>query len=79
MVELKQYWRENPVEGALFVLVLVGAVNWGIIGLGMTSVVERVVSNPNTIDTVYVAVGAAGAVLLANDLGVVPVFRGEDE
>lgn len=76
-LELKDYWRENPVEGAVFVVILVGALNWGIVGLGMTGLVERVVSDQDTVETVYVVIGAAGVVTLANDVGLWPVFRDE--
>lgn len=78
-LEIKDYWRENPVEGALYVLVLVGALNWGLIGLGESGLVSQLVGSQETVDAVYLAVGAAGGVLLANDLGVITPFRDDEQ
>lgn len=74
-LELKEYWRENPVEGAAFALVLVGALNWGLIGLGEPGLVQQFVSEQSTVDAVYLAVGVAGLALTLNDLGVITPFR----
>ena len=53
--------RAEPVWLALVVL---GALNWGIVGLFDTNVVEEIFGTGTAADVVYVIVGLAGLAML---------------
>lgn len=45
-------------------LILIGALNWGIVGLFDTNVVEEIFGTGTFTDIVYVVVGIAGLVMI---------------
>jgi uncharacterized membrane protein YuzA (DUF378 family) len=45
-------------------LVIIGALNWGIVGLFDTNVVEEILGSGTAADVVYVIVGLAGLAML---------------
>ena len=51
-------------EPLALVLVIVGALNWGILGLTDTNVVAEIFGTGTLLDVVYVIVGVAGLMLL---------------
>ena len=53
--------RAEPVWLAL---VVIGALNWGIVGLFDTNVVEEILGTGTVTDIVYVLVGLAGLAML---------------
>jgi uncharacterized membrane protein YuzA (DUF378 family) len=53
--------RAEPVWLALLVI---GALNWGIVGLFDTNVVEELLGTGTAADVVYVVVGLAGLAML---------------
>ena len=53
--------RSEPVWLAL---VIIGALNWGIVGLFDTNVVEEILGTGTAADVVYVAVGLAALAML---------------
>ena len=53
--------RAEPIWLAL---VIIGALNWGIVGLFDTNVVEEILGTGTAADVVYVIVGLAGLALL---------------
>jgi uncharacterized protein len=53
--------RAEPVWLAL---VIIGALNWGIVGLFDTNVVEEILGSGTAADVVYVIVGLAGLAML---------------
>jgi uncharacterized membrane protein YuzA (DUF378 family) len=53
--------RAGPVWLALLVI---GALNWGIVGLFDTNVVEELLGTGTAADVVYVVVGLAGLAML---------------
>ncbi len=53
--------RTEPIWLALLVI---GALNWGIVGLFDTNVVEEILGTGTAADVVYVIVGVAGLVML---------------
>ena len=53
--------RTEPIWLALAVI---GALNWGIVGLFDTNVVEEILGTGTAADVVYVIVGLAGLALL---------------
>jgi uncharacterized membrane protein YuzA (DUF378 family) len=46
------------------VLVVIGALNWGIVGLFDTNVVEEILGTGTAADVVYVLVGLAGLAMV---------------
>src|SRR2546421_4546698 len=52
------------LEPLALVLVLIGALNWGIVGLFHENVVANIVSDGTVRDVIYAVVGFAGLVLL---------------
>jgi uncharacterized membrane protein YuzA (DUF378 family) len=59
--------RSEPIWLAL---VIIGALNWGIVGLFDTNVVEEILGSGTAADVAYVIVGLAG-------LGLIPRLLGE--
>jgi uncharacterized membrane protein YuzA (DUF378 family) len=53
--------RAEPVWLAL---VIIGALNWGIVGLFDTNVVEEILGSGTAADVVYVIVGLSGLAML---------------
>jgi uncharacterized protein len=53
--------RAEPVW---LVLVVIGALNWGIVGLFDTNVVEEILGTGTAADVVYVIVGLAGLAMI---------------
>jgi uncharacterized membrane protein YuzA (DUF378 family) len=53
--------RTEPIWLAL---VLIGALNWGIVGLFDTNVVEEILGTGTAADVVYVIVGLAGLAMV---------------
>ena len=53
--------RTEPIWLALMVL---GALNWGIVGLFDTNVVEEILGTGTAADVVYVLVGLAGLAMM---------------
>ena len=53
--------RAEPIWLAL---VIIGALNWGIVGLFDTNVVEEILGSGTAADVVYVIVGLAGLAML---------------
>ena len=53
--------RAEPIWLAL---VVIGALNWGIVGLFDTNVVEEILGTGTAADVVYVIVGLAGLAML---------------
>jgi uncharacterized membrane protein YuzA (DUF378 family) len=53
--------RAEPVWLAL---VIIGALNWGIVGLLDTNVVEEILGSGTAADVVYVIVGLSGLAML---------------
>lgn len=53
--------RAEPIWLAL---VVIGALNWGIVGLFDTNVVEEILGTGTAADVVYVAVGLAALAML---------------
>jgi hypothetical protein len=45
-----------------FVLIIVGAINWGLIGLFDENVIAKIFDNETLLDVIYVAIGVAGAI-----------------
>jgi uncharacterized protein len=58
--------RAEPIWLALVVL---GALNWGIVGLFDTNVVEEILGSGTAADVAYVIVGLAGLAMLPRLLG----------
>jgi uncharacterized membrane protein YuzA (DUF378 family) len=50
-------------------LLVIGALNWGIVGLFDTNVVEEILGTGTVADVVYVAVGLAGLAMLPRLFG----------
>ena len=56
----------KALHAVTFVLVVVGAINWGLIGLLNLNLVHNLLGSISGLETlVYVLVGASGVVLLA--------------
>ena len=53
--------RTEPIWLALMVL---GALNWGIVGLFDTNVVEEILGTGTATDVVYVVIGLAGLLMV---------------
>ena len=53
--------RSEPIWLAL---VIIGALNWGIVGLFDTNVVEEILGSGTAADVVYVIVGLSGLAML---------------
>jgi uncharacterized membrane protein YuzA (DUF378 family) len=53
--------RAEPIWLAL---VVIGALNWGIVGLFDTNVVEEILGTGTAADVVYVIVGVAGLMMV---------------
>ena len=53
--------RTEPIWLAL---VIIGALNWGIVGLFDTNVVEEILGSGTAADVVYVIVGLSGLAML---------------
>jgi uncharacterized membrane protein YuzA (DUF378 family) len=53
--------RAEPIW---LVLVILGALNWGIVGLFDTNVVEEILGSGTAADVVYVIVGLAGLAMV---------------
>jgi uncharacterized membrane protein YuzA (DUF378 family) len=53
--------RTEPIW---LVLVVIGALNWGIVGLFDTNVVEEILGTGTAADVVYVLVGLAGLAMV---------------
>ena len=53
--------RAEPIW---LLLVVIGALNWGIVGLFDTNVVEEILGTGTAADVVYVLVGLAGLAML---------------
>ena len=53
--------RSEPIWLALVVL---GALNWGIVGLFDTNVVEEILGTGTATDVVYVVIGLAGLLMV---------------
>ena len=58
--------RSEPIWLAL---VIIGALNWGIVGLFDTNVVEEILGSGTAADVAYVIVGLAGLALIPRLLG----------
>ena len=58
--------RAEPVWLAL---VVIGALNWGIVGLFDTNVVEEILGSGTAADVAYVIVGLAGLAMLPRLFG----------
>jgi uncharacterized protein len=58
--------RTEPIWLAL---VIIGALNWGIVGLFDTNVVEEILGSGTAADVAYVIVGLAGLALIPRLLG----------
>ena len=58
--------RAEPIWLAL---VTIGALNWGIVGLFDTNVVEEILGSGTVADVVYVIVGLAGLAMLPRLFG----------
>jgi uncharacterized membrane protein YuzA (DUF378 family) len=58
--------RAEPIWLALVIL---GALNWGIVGLFDTNVVEEILGSGTAADVAYVIVGLAGLAMLPRLLG----------
>lgn len=59
----------NMLDWLALVLLMIGGLNWGIIGLFELNLVERLLGGlPMLLRAVYVAVGAAGAYCLVRYL-----------
>jgi uncharacterized membrane protein YuzA (DUF378 family) len=52
------------VEPVWLALVVIGALNWGIVGLFDTNVVEEILGSGTAADVVYVIVGLAGLAMM---------------
>jgi len=44
--------------------VIIGALNWGIVGLFDTNVVEEILGTGTAVDVAYVVIGLAGLVMI---------------
>jgi uncharacterized membrane protein YuzA (DUF378 family) len=60
---------------ALFVMVL-GALNWGMIGLFKTNVISDVFGSGTTLDVVYTIVGVAGLIYVPKALDALHIPTG---
>jgi uncharacterized membrane protein YuzA (DUF378 family) len=58
--------RAEPVWLAL---VIIGALNWGIVGLFDTNVVEEILGSGTAADVAYVIVGLSGLAMIPRLLG----------
>jgi uncharacterized membrane protein YuzA (DUF378 family) len=58
--------RSEPIWLAL---VIIGALNWGVVGLFDTNVVEEILGSGTAADVAYVIVGLAGLALIPRLLG----------
>lgn len=45
-----------------FALVVVGAINWGLIGLFDENLIAKIFDDESLLDIIYVAIGVAGAI-----------------
>jgi uncharacterized protein len=52
------------LEPVWLALVMIGALNWGIVGLFDTNVLEEIFGTGTLVDIVYVIVGVAGLCML---------------
>jgi uncharacterized membrane protein YuzA (DUF378 family) len=52
------------LEPVWLALIVIGALNWGIVGLFDTNVVEEILGTGTAADVVYVIVGLAGLAML---------------
>ena len=48
----------------VLVLVVVGAINWGIIGLFDENLIKEIFSDKTVVDVIYVAIGIAGVLAI---------------
>jgi uncharacterized membrane protein YuzA (DUF378 family) len=48
-----------------YILVLIGAINWGLLGAARINLVETIVPFPTAERIVYIAVGVAAIILIA--------------
>ena len=55
-------------------IAIVGALNWGLIGIAQTNLVENIVG-PGLARIVYILVGLSGLALLASFFTVCPSFK----
>jgi uncharacterized membrane protein YuzA (DUF378 family) len=46
------------------VLLVIGAINWGVIGLFDENLIKEVFSNRTLVDIIYVAIGVAGVLAI---------------
>lgn len=53
----------------VFTLVIVGAVNWGLVGLGFPNLVEAIFGGMGLTNVVYILVGVSGVWLAATHMG----------
>lgn len=68
----------KAVHAVSFALVVVGAINWGLVGLFNFNLVELVFGAVPWLERlIYVLVGAAGVVLIATHKGDCTVCAGE--
>ncbi len=51
-------------EPVLMVIVLLGALNWGMVGLFDTNVLAEIFTNSTVLDVLYVVVGIAGVLCI---------------
>lgn len=56
--------KMNSVDWVAWTLVVVGALNWGLVGAARLNLVESVVGSGSLAQVVYVLVGVAGLYML---------------
>ncbi len=69
---LKQSCTVCKIVGAL---AIVGALNWGSIGLTGTNFVDQIVGNASIARIIYIVVGLSGLALLASYFVVCPCCK----
>jgi len=56
---------KNWLDWVAIVLVIVGAINWGLVGLGNWNIVDTIFGSPAwLLQTVYILVGLAGLYMI---------------
>jgi uncharacterized membrane protein YuzA (DUF378 family) len=76
--EVNQMEMLKRFEPVALVLVIVGALNWGIVGVtdGDTNVLHDIFGSGTLLNVIYVVVGLAGLVFLPRLMDVLHVGRG---
>jgi uncharacterized membrane protein YuzA (DUF378 family) len=63
---------DYEIEAIVWIVAAVGALNWGLVEVADMNIVTQVIGSANA-GLVYLAIGAAGALVLADKAGVVEI------